>query len=98
MASTTTSPTSYSRTEDVLAYLPISSTTEYGKGEMIYGPSSFSSSIYLVISGKVGVSRIAGNGSEVLLEIVRPDELFGESGFLDASRRSELATALERAI
>jgi CRP/FNR family cyclic AMP-dependent transcriptional regulator len=97
MASTTTSPASYSRTEDVLAHLPISSTREYGKGETIYGPSSFSNSIYLVISGKVGVSRIAGNGSAVLLEIVRPDELFGESGFLDVSRRSELATALERA-
>jgi CRP/FNR family cyclic AMP-dependent transcriptional regulator len=96
MSSSTTSSALYSRTEDVLAYLPISSTTEYGKGEMIYGPTNFSNSIYLVIAGKVGISQIAEDGSEVLLEIVRPDELFGESGFLDVPRRSELATAIEK--
>ena len=96
MASSTTSSALYSRTEDVLAHLPISSTTEYGKGEMIYGPNNFSSSIYLVVAGTVGISQIAEDGSEVLLEIVRPDELFGESAFLDVPRRSERAAAIEK--
>jgi len=77
--------------------LPISSTTEYGKGQMIYGPDNLSSSIYLVVAGKVEISQIADDGSEVLLEIVRPDELFGESAFLDVPRRSEQATAIEKA-
>jgi CRP/FNR family transcriptional regulator len=44
----------------------------------------------------VGISQIAEDGSEVLLEIVRPEELFGESAFLDAPRRSERATAIEK--
>ncbi|HYW42472.1 MAG TPA: Crp/Fnr family transcriptional regulator [Bryobacteraceae bacterium] len=97
MASSTTSLGLHTRTEDVLSHLPISSTTEYGKGQMIYGPDNLSSSIYLVVAGKVEISQIADDGSEVLLEIVRPDELFGESAFLDVPRRSEQATAIEKA-
>lgn len=92
MASTTTI-----RPEGVLAHLPASGISEYGKGKTIYRPDDRPKSIYLVVSGKVALSRTAGNGSEVLLEIVRADELFGESAFLGAPRRSEQATALEKA-
>jgi CRP/FNR family cyclic AMP-dependent transcriptional regulator len=49
-----------------------------------------------VVSGKVKISHIAKNGPEVLLEIVRPDELFGESAILGLARPSELATAIEK--
>ncbi|MBZ5624974.1 MAG: Crp/Fnr family transcriptional regulator [Acidobacteriia bacterium] len=97
MASSPTSSALYSRTEDVLAHLPVSRITEYGKGEMIYGPDNFSNSIYLVVAGTVGISQMAEDGSEVPLEIVRPDELFGESAFLDVARRSERAAAIEKA-
>jgi len=81
--------------EDVLAYLPISATRQYVKGQVIYGPDAPSESIHLVVSGKVEISRIAGNGRELLLEIMRPEELFGESAFLDVPHRFEQATALE---
>lgn len=87
---------SQTRVEDALAYLPISSTTEYDKGRRIYGLDHSPRNIYLVVTGKVELSQIAADGSEVLLEIVRPDELFGESAFLDGSRRSEQATAIEK--
>jgi CRP/FNR family transcriptional regulator len=81
--------------EDVLAYLPVSNTQQYSKGHLIYGPNAPSQSIHLVVSGKVEISRIAGNGRELLLEIMRPQELFGESAFLDIPRGCEQATALE---
>jgi CRP/FNR family transcriptional regulator, cyclic AMP receptor protein len=81
----------------VLGTLPISGTTEYGKGQMIYWPENLSKTLYRVVAGKVGISQIAGDGSEVLLEIVRPDEFFNESAFLDGPRRSERATAIEKA-
>ncbi|HXB70165.1 MAG TPA: Crp/Fnr family transcriptional regulator [Candidatus Acidoferrales bacterium] len=97
MAASSTSSGFHTRIEDILSHLPVSGTTEFGKGQMIYGQDKLSESIYLVISGKVGISQIAENGSEVLLEIVQPDGLFGESAFLDFSRRSEQATAIERA-
>jgi CRP/FNR family transcriptional regulator len=83
--------------EDVLEHLPVSSITEYRKGQFIYGPGKVSKSIHLVVAGKVGISQIAENGREVLLEIVRPDELFGESAFLDLPRLAERAAAVEDA-
>jgi CRP/FNR family cyclic AMP-dependent transcriptional regulator len=85
------------RIEDVLSYLPISSTKEYAKGQVIYSPDDPSRSLYLVVSGKVETSQIAGNGKDILLEIVRPQELFGESAFLDVPCRIERATAFEKA-
>jgi CRP/FNR family transcriptional regulator, cyclic AMP receptor protein len=97
MTPSTTTLGSHRQIEDVLAHLPISSTTEYGRRQMIYGPDNLTKSIYLVITGNVGISQIAEDGSEVLLDIVRPDDIFGESAFLDSTRRSEQATAIERA-
>jgi CRP/FNR family cyclic AMP-dependent transcriptional regulator len=85
------------RTEDVLAYLPISATSEYAKGQTIYSPSRLSKNIYLVVSGKVGTSQIVENGHEVLLDIVGPEELFGESAFLNVPHRPERATVIENA-
>lgn len=85
------------RLEDVLSHLPAVSTTDYSRGQVVYGPNSGSKNIYLVVAGKVGISRIAHNGSEVLLEIVQTDELFGESAFLDDPRHCEQATAVQNA-
>ena len=82
--------------EDVLAYLPISEMKEYRKGQVIYSPDHPSESIYLAVKGKVEISRIAGKGRELLLEIIRPEELFGESAFLGVPYRADRATALEK--
>jgi CRP/FNR family cyclic AMP-dependent transcriptional regulator len=84
------------RYEDLLAHLPASKTMEYAKGQMIYGLDTLPRSIYLVVKGTVGISHTAADGSEVLLEIVRPDELFGESSFLQVTRHTERAEAIER--
>jgi CRP/FNR family transcriptional regulator len=84
------------RLEDALSHLPVSATSEYAKGQTIFGPERLSTNIYLVVMGKVGIWHIAGNGSEVLMDIVLPDELFGESAFLGASCPSEWATAIEK--
>ena len=97
MASSTSSPGLDTRPEDVLAHLPAASPTQYYKGQAVYGPDNPSKSIYLVVSGTVGVSQIAEDGSEVLLEIFRADELFGESAFGAAARPFERATVLESA-
>jgi len=48
-----------------------------------------------VISGKVKVSRLAGDGRQVVVDIYRPDDLFGEAAFLDSPPRSDQAVAME---
>jgi len=57
--------------EDVLAHLPISATTEYGKWQTIYGPQAPATRLYLVVSGKVALSRVTEAGPEVILDALR---------------------------
>lgn len=97
MPATTAPLEKHAQIDDVLEYLPISSTAQYRKGERIYSPDDVSKSLYLVVRGTVGISQIAEDGRELLLELVRPEELFGESAFFDDPHRSEQATAIERA-
>src|SRR4051794_35404600 len=51
--------------EDVLAHLPISTTVEYRKGQIIYGQEHPSTGLYLMAGGKVKLSQIAGDGTEI---------------------------------
>jgi CRP/FNR family transcriptional regulator len=81
--------------EDPLAHLPCSSIMEYSKGQMIYNQDQPSTSIFLIIGGKVKVSRVADDGHQVVVDIYRTDEFFGESALLNLPHRSEQATALE---
>jgi CRP/FNR family cyclic AMP-dependent transcriptional regulator len=81
--------------EDPLAHLPCSTILEYRKGQTIYGHEQPSTSIYLVIDGKVKICRLADDGRQVVVDIYQPDEFFGESAFVEQSQRSEMAIALE---
>src|SRR5579863_7905579 len=97
MASSTSALESRAPIEDVLAHLPISRLTRYRKGDTIYGPEQRSKGLYLVAEGKVQLSRIAEGGGEILLDIIGPEELFGEPAFHAAPRNSERAIAHEKA-
>src|SRR5438552_13162911 len=95
MASTFTAFAPQKPREDALAHLPCSMVAEYRKGQMIYNQDQPSTSVYLVIEGKVKVSRISDDGLQVLVDIYQADEFFGESAFLSLPRRAEQATVLE---
>ena len=81
--------------EDPLAHLPCSTILEYKKGQVIYNQDQPSTSIYLVIDGKVKVCRLADDGRQVVVDIYQPDEFFGESAFLGLAQRTEISVALE---
>jgi CRP/FNR family cyclic AMP-dependent transcriptional regulator len=81
--------------EDPLAHLPCSSVLEYQKGQVIYDRNQPSANIYLVIEGKVKVSHLTNDGHEVIVDIYRTDDFFGESAFLSLAQRSEEARAFE---
>jgi len=95
MESSSAVPVSHSEREDILALLPVSTVVECRKGKIIYGPDQPSTSIYLLAAGTVRLSHIADDGYEVVVELIRPDEVFGESAFLSPARSSERATAHE---
>jgi CRP/FNR family transcriptional regulator len=93
-----TSPTVFApqkALEDPLAHLPCSSIVEYKKGQMIYNQDQPSTNIFLIIEGKIKVSRLADDGHQVVVDIYQPDEFFGESALLNLPHRCEQATALE---
>ncbi|MGO4884454.1 MAG: Crp/Fnr family transcriptional regulator [Bryobacteraceae bacterium] len=78
-----------------MAHLPCSTILEYKKGQSIYSQDQPSASLYLVIEGKVKVSRTSDDGHQVILDIYQPDEFFGESAMLNLPQRSEQACAME---
>jgi len=81
--------------EDPLAFLPCSRIAEFRKGQLIYSQDQPSTSIYLVIEGKVKVSRTGNDGRQVVVDIYQPDEFFGESALLNLPHRCEQAAALD---
>jgi CRP/FNR family transcriptional regulator len=96
MATTPTAPPPTKAQEDPLAYLPCSLIVRYRRGQAIYTQDQPSTmALYLVLEGKVKVSRIVDGTQEVIFDIFRPDEFFGESAFLNLSHHGEQATALE---
>ena len=95
MASSTVRIATQKVLEDPLALLPCSSIAEFKKGQLIYNQDQPSTNIYLVIEGKVKVSRMGDDGRQVVVDIYQPDEFFGESAFLDLPQRSEQAAALD---
>lgn len=82
--------------EDPLAYLPRSIVVEYRKGEIVYSHDQACNNLYLVISGTVKITRISDHGSQVMLDLYRPDEFFGEAAFVSLSHASEQAVAHQK--
>jgi CRP/FNR family cyclic AMP-dependent transcriptional regulator len=80
--------------EDPLAYLPVSALLEFRRGQIVYGDDRPAPGIYLIIEGKVKVSRVAAGGRQVLLDIYQHDEFFGESAFV-GPQCGECAVAFE---
>lgn len=81
--------------EDPLEHLPRSEVLGFRKGQLIYGPEQPSNRLYLVIEGKVKVSRRAEYGREVVVDIYGRDEFFGEAAFIGQPQWSEEARAFE---
>jgi CRP/FNR family transcriptional regulator len=83
--------------EDPLAYLPLSTIANYPKGGRIYSAAERPAGLYLVVNGRVKVSRVGANGRQVVLDIYQTDDIFGEAAFLNLPCRDEEATALDDA-
>jgi len=81
--------------EDPLTHLPHKSVQEFARGQMIYSPANPSTSLYLVILGRVKVSTAERDGSDTVARIVCKEGLFGESALIGAGEHTETAVALD---
>jgi len=69
---------------------------EVPKKHIIYFPEESSNSVYLVKKGRVKISRLSEDGREIIMAILGPGEIFGESAITDpSSNRDEFAEATE---
>jgi CRP-like cAMP-binding protein len=68
------------------------------KKEVLYFPTEFSDCVYILKEGKVKIYRRTADGKEIILNIIRPGELFGELGITGQQEREEAAEVLEDAV
>src|SRR5436305_13806994 len=81
--------------EDPLTYLPRKPVQEFAKRRVIYDPQQPSDHLYVVILGRVKISNLADDGSQMAARIVAAEGLFGESALIGGQHRSEVAVALD---
>jgi CRP/FNR family cyclic AMP-dependent transcriptional regulator len=81
--------------EDPLTYLPRKPVQEFGKRRVIYDPQQPSDHLYVVILGRVKLTNITDDGSQLVARIVSTEGLFGESSLIGAYPRHECAVALD---
>lgn len=81
--------------EDPLVYLPLSTVVDYPRGCTIFTHDQSCTALYLVIKGRVKLSRFAAVGRQAVIDIYQADDFFGESAFLHLPQRAEEAIAME---
>jgi CRP-like cAMP-binding protein len=84
------------RPEDTLAYLPREGISEYKQQQIIYDEQHPSTSLFLILEGRVKVTISMGDGSQAVIGLLRSDDFFGEMALLGGNaRHSERAIAME---
>lgn len=66
--------------------------------EVLYFPAEPCENIYILKEGKVKISRCSCEGKEIILNIIRPGELFGELVITGQQEREEIAEALDDSV
>ena len=83
---------------DTLEHLSRSGSIQsFTKEALILSEKEAGSALFIIISGKVKISRISSedNDKEVILSILNPSDFFGEMSLLDGLERSASAVAME---
>ncbi len=68
----------------------------YEKNEVILVEEEAGNALFVIITGKVKVSRTSGDDREVILTILSDSDFFGEMAILDGLTRSAAVTAIEK--
>ena len=65
-----------------------------GRGERLFAEGDAGDKLYIIINGKIKLTRAAHDGRENLLSVHGPGEMFGELSLFDPSPRTASATAV----
>ncbi len=67
---------------------------EIARGERLFSEGDGGDKLYIVLDGKIKLTRTAADGRENLLSVLGPGEMFGELSLFDPRARTQTATAL----
>ncbi len=73
----------------------VASSQKYHKDNIILIEEEIGSTMFVILSGRVKISRISDDGREVILSILSDGDFFGEMSLLDGHTRSANVTAIE---
>src|SRR5215211_1247514 len=71
-------------------------TTEYGADKRIFAKGDTGHGLLAVLAGLVKISVHSADGREIVLNLIGPNEVFGEIALLDGEPRTADATAITR--
>lgn len=80
---------------DIETIIEIAESRRYKKDSMILMEEEAGRTFFIILDGKVKISRISDDGREVILSILREGDFFGEISILDGMARSANVTAFE---
>ncbi|ATW27740.1 Crp/Fnr family transcriptional regulator [Candidatus Formimonas warabiya] len=70
----------------------------YEKNEFVFLEGETADAIYVIKYGKVKLLKVSENGREVILDILKEDDIFGENTFFDDAVHTISAQALEKTV
>ncbi|MBN2364630.1 MAG: Crp/Fnr family transcriptional regulator [Calditrichaeota bacterium] len=82
---------------DLEKIIQVATKQRYHKDNIILIEEEVGSTMFIILSGRVKISRISDDGREVILSILSDGDFFGEMSLLDGYTRSANVTAIEEA-
>ncbi len=83
--------------ETIEAISQVGTKKYYKRDSIVLMEEDAGSALFIIVDGKVKVSRTSNDGREVILSILAESDFFGEMAILDGQSRSATVTALEDA-
>src|SRR5450755_401335 len=80
--------------EDTKALRARVTNVEISRGEHLFAEGDAGDKLYVILDGKIKLTRAAPDGRENLLSVHGPGEMFGELSLFDPSPRTASATAI----
>jgi CRP/FNR family cyclic AMP-dependent transcriptional regulator len=81
--------------KDLEKIIQVASKQKYHKDNLILLEEEVGSTMFIILNGRVKISRISDDGREVILSILSDGDFFGEMSLLDGHTRSANVTAIE---
>lgn len=82
-------------TAELDAMLAVATERRIRRGQVVFQKGDIGSAMMAVLSGRVRISAVNGDGKEITLNVINPGQVFGEIALLDGQPRSADASAIE---